>query len=258
LGKRISTHQEILFEDGPSDTIFLYIHGIMGSPIEFEKFVEALPLDRMHTKAILLPGHGQDGKAFIRSNYLDWQTYVNHEVGQLVKKYQNIYLMGHSMGGLLALIAASQFPVKGILLLNTPIKTRVSINQILISARVLLTSDNNPDPLVKTYRDTFSIGLSDWWTIPFWLSRLLDIDRLAKKTLSIIDKVQAPVNIIQSVHDETVNPISAHILKHKLPLSPSEIIMLQNSTHAYFPEKALSLIKNSIHKMINEIYIKVV
>ena len=258
MKEKLQIHQQILVENGPADSIFLYIHGIMGSPIEFKKFVEVLPLDCMHAKAILLPGHGQNGKAFAHSNYIDWQNYVNEEVARLVQNYRQVYLMGHSMGGLLALISASKYPVNGILLLNTPIKTRISLPQISISLRVLFANNNHPNPLINAYRDTFSINLSDWWTIPTWAARLLDIDRLVKQTLSIISNIQAPVTIIQSVHDETVNPRSAEILNQNLTKSTSVIIRLNQSIHAYFPPEDLSLINNNIQKMINKKEIKVV
>ncbi|MBW6474836.1 MAG: alpha/beta fold hydrolase [Anaerolineaceae bacterium] len=229
-----NNHESFSIETSTSEMVTLYIHGIMGSPLEFRRIAETLKDENIYFKALLLPGHGSNGYNFARTSANTWQSHVNQEIQNLKNNYSKIILIGHSLGGLLALNASLLYPVDGIVLLNTPIKTRISIQQISMSLRVLLSSENTNDPMIRTYRETFSVALNDWWTMPLWLPRLLDINRIARETAKILNKVDVPVIIFQSIHDETVNPISAEILKRGLGNHLISLSYLNKSTHAYF------------------------
>ena len=243
-------HEPFSIESGPSDLTILYIHGIMGSPLEFRRIAEALKDENIHFKALLLPGHGRNGNAFARSSADIWQTHVNQEIHHLKNNYSRIILIGHSLGGLLALNAALRYPVDGIVLLNTPIKTRISFQQISMSLRVLLSSGNANDPMIRTYRETFSVALSDWWTMPLWIPRLLDVNRVACQTEKILNEVKVPVILFQSIHDETVNPTSAQLLKRGLGDYLLSLTYLNKSTHAYFINEEFNEIIKGIKRFL--------
>lgn len=252
LGIMHYNHEPFLIESATSDVIILYIHGIMGSPLEFQRIVDALVDENIHFKALLLPGHGSNGYDFARTSANAWQTHINQEIRDLKKIHSKIILIGHSLGGLLALNASLHYPVDGIILLNTPIKTRISIQQISMSIRVLLSSDDTGDPLIHTYRESFSVSLNDWWTLPLWIPRLLDINRTARETTRILNEVKVPVIIFQSIHDETVNPISAEILKRGLGDYLISLTYLNKSTHAYFVDEDFSEIIKGIKRLLPE------
>jgi esterase/lipase len=140
--------------------------------------------------------------------------------------------------------------VDGIVLLNTPIKTRISLQQISMSLRVLLSSGKADDPMIRTYRETFSVGLSDWWTMPLWIPRLLDVNRVANQTEKILHEVNVPVILFQSIHDETVNPKSAEILKRGLGEYLLSLSYLDKSTHAYFVNEEFNEIIKGIKRFL--------
>jgi carboxylesterase len=243
-------HEPFSIESGPSDLAILYIHGIMGSPLEFRRIVNALKGENIHFKALLLPGHGRNGYDFARTSTHEWQAHVNQEISHLKNIYSKIILIGHSLGGLLALNAVLLYPVDGIILLNTPIKTRISFQQISMSLWVLLSSGNANDPMIRTYRETFSVAFSDWWTMPLWIPRLLDVNRVARKTATILNEVNVPVIIFQSIHDETVNPTSAEILKRGLGNHLLSLTYLNKSTHAYFINEEFNEIIKGIKRFL--------
>lgn len=231
--------------------VILYIHGIMGSPIEFIPFAENLINAPIDYKTILLPSHGGSGRAFLKSNRHAWQSCIDQEVEKLVKQYQQVYLIGHSLGGLLALNAAIHFPISGIMLINTALRTRITFQQISLSLRVLLASKNSQDPLISTYRDSFSISLEDWWTMPGWVVPMAEVLRVASKTRKILPLINAPVFIYQSLKDETVHPISAQLLKKSLVNSKVKLTYFNNSTHAFFEEKDRQLMVGDLTQLIN-------
>jgi carboxylesterase len=243
-------HEPFSIESTASDFVILYIHGIMGSPFEFRRIAETLKDENIYFKALLLPGHGRNGYAFSRSDAEAWQTHVNQEILHLKETYSKIILIGHSLGGLLALNASLLCPVDGIVLLNTPIKTRISFQQVSKSLRVLLSSGKVDNPMIRTYRETFSVDLSDWWTLPLWIPRLLDVNRVACQTEKILNEVKVQVILFQSVHDETVNPKSAEILKRGLGDHLMSLSYLNKSPHAYFENEEFTEIIKGIKKFL--------
>ncbi|MDO9085025.1 MAG: alpha/beta fold hydrolase [Anaerolineaceae bacterium] len=251
-----NNHVAFTLETSNSDTIILCIHGVLGSPGQFKDFANKLNEHNFSVKSILLPGHGSKGKEFAFIKPDNWQTFVNEEVARLKKKYQQIYLFGHSLGGLLALNTSLTQSINGIILLNTPIYTRITWRQISLSLRVLLSSKNNNDPVLQIYRDSFGVNINDWWTLPFWIPRLLDVQRIGQKTLKILDEINTPVLIIQSLQDETVNPKSAEIFHQQLIHHQGSIHYLIKSMHAYFDLQETQNIVDQINRFIHEILFK--
>lgn len=244
-------HQSFTCGSVVSEIAILYIHGILGSPVEFHRIANALQPRVFHGKAILLPGHGGSGFNFATTKADDWQDHVLQTLIDLRKKYPNIILIGHSLGGLLALEASLHVPVNGIVLLNTPIQTRISVRQISLSLRVLFSSQHRYDPLVSTYRESFSVGIRDFWTLPLWIARFLDVRRIARQTKRILDQVFIPVMIFQSLKDETVNPYSAKILTRDLNEHVLSLTYLEHSTHAYFENEEFTEIIQGINRLID-------
>lgn len=252
----INNHVAFSFESNDSDTIILCIHGVLGSPGQFLIFANKLQEDNINVKSILLPGHGGKGKEFAFTKPETWQTYVNEEVARLKQKYQHIFLIGHSLGGLLALNTSLTQSINGIVLLNTPIYTRITWQQLSLSMRVLLSSKNNNNPVLNTYRDSFGVMINDWWTLPFWIPRLLDVQRVGRNTLKILNEINVPVLIFQSQHDETVNPKSAEIFHRKLIHHQGSIQILVNSMHAFFDPQESQEIVDQMKRFIHEISFK--
>jgi carboxylesterase len=244
-------HEPIQVESGTSDLLILYIHGLMGSPLESTKIWNSLDNLNFHGQAILLPGHGGSAHDFGSNGPQAWQAHVNRTLADLSKSYARIILIGHSLGGLLALQASLQIPVNGIVLLNTPAKTHISLRQISISARVLFSSDQTHDPLISAYRKSFSVGMQDFWNLPLWIPRLMDIRRVADRTMSILKQVTVPVMIFQSRQDETVNPISAEQLKKGLGEHAIGLTYLEKSSHAYFVDEDFQNIIQGIKRLID-------
>jgi carboxylesterase len=103
-------------------TAVLMIHGFTGSPSEFRRVGYHLQ-DLGHTvQAIRLPGHGTSPKNMIRTNWTDWYGHVLESYDELASlSFERIIVMGHSMGGLLALKLAVERKVDGLITLATPI-----------------------------------------------------------------------------------------------------------------------------------------
>jgi carboxylesterase len=248
-----NNHVAFSFETDNSDTMILCIHGVLGSPGQFKTIANLLHKHNFSVKSILLPGHGGLGKEFASTKPDTWQAYVDQEVINLKQKNKYVFLIGHSLGGLLALNTSIHQSINGIILINTPIYTRITWQQLSLSLRVLLSSKNNNNPILQTYRDSFGVCIKDWWTLPFWIPRLLDVQRIGQNTLKILNKINTPVFIVQSRHDETVNPKSANIFHKQFIHDQGSVHYLEKSTHAYFDMEETRTIIDQVNRFVNEI-----
>ena len=124
---------EMLRKD--TDTIVIFIHGFLGSPHQFISLADFVYHMGYACAALLLPGHGGTAKDFAHSSQQQWTEQVHKEVHRYAELYPNVYLMGHSMGGLLAINESicSKANVKGLILLNTAIKIGLKSRSSLYS-----------------------------------------------------------------------------------------------------------------------------
>ena len=93
-----------LYENKESNTMVIFVHGILEGPKQFRKFTEVVYNKGFSYSAILLDGHGGSGKKFANSSMKKWINSVEKEILKYKDKYENIILVGHSMGGLLSIL----------------------------------------------------------------------------------------------------------------------------------------------------------
>ena len=98
----------------------LVIHGFVGTLYDNEYLTNYLNLDRkFDVFARTLPGHHTNDN-YQKVEYLEWLKFVDSWVEEIISYgYKSIYVIGHSMGGILAGYLASKYKeVKKIVFLN--------------------------------------------------------------------------------------------------------------------------------------------
>ena len=95
------------------------IHGFTGNLYDNEYLMNYLEEDReFDVYAETLPGHNKD--RFSDANVNDWKEAIDKLFTRLINLgYKRIYVVGHSMGGILASYAAAKYPeIKKIVFVN--------------------------------------------------------------------------------------------------------------------------------------------
>ena len=96
----------------------LLIHGYAGTPYEMSWLAKQLNDAGYNVAAPRLPGHGTCKRDFLISTWKDWLRCVCDMYIDLSAQYEGgVYVVGHSMGGLLATILAQYFDVQRLVLL---------------------------------------------------------------------------------------------------------------------------------------------
>ncbi len=105
----------------------LLIHGLLDSPFIMRDIGNQLRDQGILVRAVLLPGHGTVPGALLNVRYEDWVRTVNYGIESLAEDVEQLFLVGYSTGGSLALYQAlqpSQRQFAGLILLAPALKIR--------------------------------------------------------------------------------------------------------------------------------------
>ena len=100
-------HRPLFREGTEKKYAVLMIHGIVGSPAHFRALYPAIP-ENWTVHNILLDGHGKGVSDFSRSSMQKWQTQVERAMEDLLSRHEQVLIIAHSMGTLLALELAQR------------------------------------------------------------------------------------------------------------------------------------------------------
>lgn len=198
----------------------LVIHGFTGNLHDNEylmNYLEYEPSFDVYAKT--LPGH--DEGRFANCKYTEWVSFVEEEIEQLIERgYRDIYVVGHSMGGILASIVACKYKeVKKLVLVNAAFE-------------YFNFKQNKIDLLEKKDFDKYkSIIDKAFRTSP---SFIIEFTKLVKKYKNIVLDINCDVLVLQSMDDEIV------------PLDTGEFIYDNLGTE----KKCLTYLKNCSHEVL--------
>lgn len=240
-------HGPFLREAEGSDTAVLLVHGIFGSPNQFEDIARSLFAQGCSVMAILLPGHGGSAADFAKTKASAWQRAVGEAAAYLRQRYRRVFLLGHSMGGLLSLCEAAENGADGVILLSVPMRLKTSWKTIRISVNVLWGDPARDNDFLKSYRLAYSVERGSVWQYIRWTPRMAELARLIGKARRVLGRIQSPSLIIQSRRDETVSWKSARVLERGLrSASAVDVLMLEKSSHSYFDPAEACVLRQKI------------
>jgi len=228
-------HTPLFQDSGHAETLVVFVHGLIGSPGQFGSLIEAALGKGCAIAAPLLPGHGGPWKGFARCGVEEWETHLQNELDQYIGKYENVLIVGHSMGGLLGLNAslARKNNIQGVFLLASPMKANCKPWALWAKMKLLVYPMTHP--IKKTYWEAKSIpkiAVSLRWFKP-----LGGLYRLMRKTRRNLPHVFVPVTIVHSQRDEMVAFKSADILCNGLKNTTRQRITLCDSWHVHYTQE---------------------
>lgn len=107
------------FALGSGDTVLVFIHGFASGPSVFRQMAPALAEHGFDCRVLRLPGFGEPMERMGGVGESDWRRAVADEVAHAGGEGKRVWLIGHSMGGTLALDYALSNPdrIEGLILL---------------------------------------------------------------------------------------------------------------------------------------------
>jgi len=209
----------------------LLIHGATGTPKEMRWLGEYLASQGYTVLGCRLFGHATKQQDLVRARWLDWYASVEDAYHLLSSSCDQILIAGVSMGGLLALLSASHFPITGVIAYSTPYSMPEKLAVILRPAL----------PLISKVWRYFPKGKPDWHDIELHKDHLeypsypvrvgIELHHLLDEVRKALPKITEPVLIIHSKNDHSVPFQHAEKIYMALGSPDKEIIWLENSGH---------------------------
>lgn len=249
------------FYKNTSDTIVIFIHGITESPNQFKQLSKIVLKNGHSYFNMLLPGHGKTPKDFYENGFKEWISYVNLKLDNFRVIYENIIIVGHSMGCLLAINSYfyNKKKIKGLFFLSVPFNIKPKFNIILQSLILFFSIYKilNLKNRITIYK-TISTGIPNIFQFVRWIPRYIDLFYLSYKVKYKIREIEVPTIYIQAYKDELVSIKSAQTIKNILKnfnkrKNKNIIIILKQSGHFNYSLKDKLIILNNFDKFLKYI-----
>lgn len=208
----------------------LLVHGFTGSPYEL-RFLGTFLAQQGFTVSIpRLPGHGTNSQDLLMSCWEDWYRRVVDSYLDLKQQTEEVYCVGLSMGGVLTLLLASQFPIKKMMvaapalevfdknIVFTPI-----IAPFIPALKKTYVPDPDDSPELQSLRMRYQTRI---WIKPG--AELWKLIRVARKRLT---SIQAKTLVIVSEEDRTVPTSVTSRIQKALGNEQVKTLILQKSSH---------------------------
>jgi carboxylesterase len=194
-------------------------------------------------RAPLLPGHGSTVRKMQRSTFREWHDCVRTAYAGLRKECRSVAVAGHSMGGVLALLLAEEYPVDAVIALSAPM--HLAGARGLLSPFSFLAAPFVPYlswPGERKYPKDFLLeDHIGYETLP--VAKVNDLFRLMRRARRDLFAITAPLMTIQSADDPTVSASSPRIIEGGVSSSIRRHVPLTHSGHLIplGPERGLVL-----------------
>lgn len=204
----------------------LIIHGFAGGTYDEEELANYLELNRsFDVYQFTLPGHS---KNLSKVKYNEWIKASEDQINWLIENgYKNIYVIGHSMGGVIATYIASQYKEVKKLILAAPAFQYLNV----IKNDLNLTGSIKTAPkIIKTY------GGDEILARFLKLNPLVirEFMELVKKYYDYPKNIICPVLIIQGKNDNLVPITSSKYVYDSVSSKLKKLVYVDKLTHDVF------------------------
>jgi carboxylesterase len=204
----------------------LCLHGLTGTPWEVRPPAEALAAAGFACYGPVLPGHGTTPEQLAETSGDRWVEGALAAYDRLSERHERVYVLGLSMGGVLALSVASRRPVAGLAVLAAPLQlgwvSRTGAQLLHRWVRFLPKTPAIADPEARAVHPGY-----DRMPLP----AVVELVRLGRRVTGELDDVSAPLLLVYSRSDPTVPGENAERIQSGVGSRDCEVHWLSRSAH---------------------------
>lgn len=205
----------------------LLVHGFTGAPPSMRPWGEFFHSKGYTVRVPLLPGHGTKAEDLNNVKWQEWPAKVEHELSELQKTCDTIFLVGLSMGGgtVLNVATNNNDAITGIVLVNPWIHLKgmpVQLAFLISRFRKMRASVGN---------DIKRPGVTEWGYDATAILGVYEALKMLRNTRKNLGAVTVPVQLFHSVEDHTLPVSNTEIILSEIGSKDKTRIELVNSYH---------------------------
>lgn len=212
-------------DGGPTGA--LLVHGFTGSPQSMRPWAEHLAGAGHSVRLPRLPGHGTRWQDLNATRWTDWFAEVERAFLELSERCADVFVLGLSMGGTLAIRLAEvrAGAVAGLVLVNPSLTTEDRRAKLLpVLSRVVPS-------LPPIGGDIKKPGVRELAYDRLPLAAAASLQQLWKITRADLAAVVAPLLLLRSAQDHVVEPVNGRLLLEGVSSAVREEVVLADSFH---------------------------
>ena len=227
----------------------LLIHGFTGTPKEMRWMGEYLAEQGYSVLGIRLAGHSTKIDDLDHTFWQDWTASVEDGYHLLKGMCKDVFVMGLSLGGVLALHHAAHFPVTGVVGMSTPYELPPDPRRRFIQ------------PLSMFFRSVPK-GPPDWHNqdaaedhidYPAYPTKgIVQLDALISEFRSTLSDVKVPVLLIHSHTDKGVAPENMNRIYDALGSEDKSKLWLDDSGHVITREPERDIVFKTVAEFLEQ------
>lgn len=221
----VDLRKEYFFEG--NDIGCLVIHGFTSTPAELRELGERIHKLLGYTVlGVRLKGHGTTMEDMEQCKYTHWIESAEEGYERLRKCCSKVFVVGHSMGGLLALHVAAHKEVDKVITLAPAIANNDKVSSLVPILKHFIKYTGWGDGYRPEEEMKYLLGYNK-----FPLSAVHELNKLQKAVRKDLKYVSKPILFIQSKKDQSVHPKGINIIEKNVSTKDITKIYLQNCRH---------------------------
>ncbi|OQB27008.1 MAG: Thermostable monoacylglycerol lipase [Chloroflexi bacterium ADurb.Bin180] len=209
----------------------LLIHGLTGSPPEMRPLGDYLAAHGVSVSAPLLPGHGTCPEDLEHTSWEDWYQHVEASYEERAAGHESVFVVGFSLGALLAVHLAARHRVAGVAALSPGLQVRdwkVPFVRYLKAVIRFVPKDLDPNHSDLADKSAFAL----FWQYPCWPTESVhQLVRLQQVVRGELRQIMAPAFVAYSTGDTSIHPQSGPTLFRELASADKVELVLHKSGH---------------------------
>lgn len=203
----------------------LLIHGFTGGTFELAPLAQFLEKETDWKISIpTLPGHEENGN-YKGIEFLHWVGAAEKELIQLLEVCEEVYLIGFSMGGMIASHLSTIYPVKRLVLLSAAyhyVSPHKFIKELVELFVAYLKNEHHDLLMYHRFQNKVK-------GVPIKVAR--EFQKLVHSFRSDIRKISIPTFIAHGLNDSIVPTKSSKQIFQEIGAKEKHIMMIDNSNH---------------------------
>ena len=240
-----------LLPGGPTGCLLL--HGFSSMPDEMRWLGDYLDAEGYTVLGQRLAGHATHPHDLVRTRWTDWLVSVEDGLAILGAVTERVFLIGLSLGGMVALTAAAHYPVAGVVGLSTPYY-RVKPGRLRAARIVSLFKPLMPKKVVSADPPLHDRREEDYPAYPSLPTRsLIELDGLLAAMEIALPQVACPAYLIQSRDDAFVPANSMLEIYDRLGSKDKESLWLEGFEHALVRDPERQVVFDAVGAFVQRV-----